>query len=93
MTDKSREPQNQTTQESYMAIGAEIGLPRAEWLLMRSKHLAEVSGELEDSNLQPADFSRSVIVLHRLAFSCVFRDGVARCSGGFWTQVGLSLMG
>ena len=31
MTDKSREPQNETTQESYMAIGAEIGLPLAEW--------------------------------------------------------------
>ena len=79
MTDKSREPQNQTTQESYMAIGAEIGLPRAEWLLMRSKHLAEVSGELEDSNLQPADFSKCVAALCFLPFSCVLCVRIAWC--------------
>src|SRR5262245_3773213 len=37
----------------------------------------------EDSNLQPADFSRCVAVLILKAFSCVFYAGLSRCLGGF----------
>jgi|SRR6516162_8163011 hypothetical protein len=41
------------------------------------------TGSEEDSNLQPADFSRCVAVLCFLAFSCVLRHGLARYLGGF----------
>jgi len=53
------------------------------WQNQRTQSDALRSGQRKDSNLQPVDFSRSVIVLHRLAFSCVISDGVVRYLGGF----------